>query len=161
MLGIVPGDSMADAPRKSLQLKYDLAGTTAPGAPDSPSKSVVLVVDDDSDITRYMAAVLASRGMSAVSAYDAVQGFLVAQRQNPRLIVVDWHMPAGGGAQLLRKLRDNPKTAGIPVIVVTADSAPNLREEASALGARVFLHKPLDPERLIEAIRLFVPEEPS
>jgi CheY-like chemotaxis protein len=148
---------MAEAPRKSLQLKYQLAGTTMTG--DTSAGVTVLVVDDDADITRFISAVLASRGISAVAAYDAIQGFLVAQRQNPRLILVDWHMPAGGGPQLLRKLRDNPKTATIPVIVVTADSAPNLPEEASGLGAKRFLHKPLDSDRLIEAIRQIVPAD--
>ena len=142
---------MNEAPRKSGQLRYELAGHAASvsGAPSGPS---VLVVDDDSDITRFIGAVLGSRGITTVSAYDAIQGFLVAQKQHPKLILVDWHMPAGGGQQLLRKLRDHPKTADIPDIVVTADSAPNLPEEAAALGAKLFLHKPLDPDRLAELV---------
>ena len=149
---------MSEAPRKSLRLEYDLAGTTKEGG-EPVSGTVVLVVDDDTAVTRWASAVLGSRGIAAVAAYDPIQGFLVAQRQVPRLILVDWHMPAGGGPQLLRKLRDNPKTAQIPVIVVTADSAPNIREEAAALGAKHFLYKPLDPDRLVEVIRKVVPEE--
>lgn len=117
------------------------------------SRTVVLVVDDDTDITRWASAVLGSRGITAISAYDASQGFLVAQRNTPSLILVDWHMPAGGGPQLLRTLREDPKTAQIPVIVVTADSAPNIRAEATALGAQLFLHKPLDPDALVDVIR--------
>ncbi len=54
----------------------------------------VLIVDDDPDINRYVGAVLGSRGIKAVTAYDAKQGFLVALQQQPRLILVDWHMPA-------------------------------------------------------------------
>jgi two-component system chemotaxis response regulator CheY len=146
---------MADAPRKSLQLKYDLAGTGPQQAADEPSRCI-LVVDDDAEITRFIGAVLGSRGIRTVSAYDAIQGFLVAQKQHPRLILVDWHMPAGGGAQLLRKLRDNQQTASIPVVVVTSDSAPNLREEAASLGAKFFLHKPLDPERLADLVAQFI-----
>jgi CheY-like chemotaxis protein len=149
-------NSMPKGPRKSLGLKYDLAGTSREGG-EPVAGTVVLVVDDDADITRWASAVLASRGMTAVAAYDPIQGFLVAQRQNPSLILVDWHMPAGGGPQLLRKLRDNPKTAQIPVIVVTADSAPNIRDEAAALGAKMFLHKPLDPDNLVELIRQAIP----
>jgi len=146
---------MADAPRKSLQLKYDLAGTGPQPAGDDPTRCI-LVVDDDADITRFIGAVLGSRGIRTVSAYDAIQGFLVAQKQHPRLILVDWHMPAGGGAQLLRKLRDNQQTASIPVVVVTSDSAPNLPEEAASLGAKLFLHKPLDPERLADLVAQFI-----
>lgn len=115
----------------------------------------VLIVDDDADINRYVGAVLGSRGIKAIAAYDAKQGFLAALQQQPRLILVDWHMPAGGGLELLHALRDDPKTSGIPVIVVTGDSAPNITHEAAALGARLF-HKPLDPERLAEIVEEFL-----
>ena len=142
---------MADAPRKSLQLKYDLAGTGQHQAAGEPSRCI-LVVDDDADVTRFIGAVLRSRGFQTVSAYDAVQGFMVAQRQRPRLILVDWHMPAGGGPEMLRKLRDNHHTSSIPVVVVTSDSAPNLPAEAATLGAKLFLHKPLEPDRLAEIV---------
>ena len=149
------GQVMAEAPRKSTQLKYELAGT-GPVKTDPPAGASVLVVDDDVDITRFIGAVLSSRGVSHVSAFDPIQGFMVAQRQHPRLILVDWHMPAGGGPLLLRKLRDSSKTADIPVIVVTSDSAPNLPAEAAALGAQHFLHKPLDPDSLAEAVGRYV-----
>jgi len=141
---------MADQPRKSGQLRYDLAGTSPAG--EGEEGNCILVVDDDPDITRFVGAVLASRGISAISAYDPIQGFLVSQRRQPRLVLVDWHMPAGGGAQLLRKLRDNPKTATIPVVVVTGDAAPNLPAEAAQLGAKLFMHKPLDADRLVELV---------
>ncbi|HTS89223.1 MAG TPA: response regulator [Gemmatimonadales bacterium] len=146
---------MSEGPRNSRPLRYDLAGTAGDGPASGPA-GTVLVVDDDSDVTRFIGAVLASRGLATVAAYDPIQGFLVAQRQHPRLILVDWHMPAGGGPQLLRRLRDSPKTATIPVIVITSDSSPNLPDEARALGARLFVHKPLDPERLVEAVSKIV-----
>jgi CheY-like chemotaxis protein len=148
---------MAEAPRKSPRLEYDLSGTVKAGG-ETPSGPMVLVVDDDNDIIRWASAVLGSRGITAVAAYDPIQGFLAARRQRPRLILVDWHMPAGGGPELLRKLREDARTAQIPVIVVTADSTPNIREEAAAFGAKHFLHKPLDADRLVEIIRQVVPE---
>jgi CheY-like chemotaxis protein len=114
----------------------------------------VLIVDDDADITRYVGAVLASRGIQTIAAYDAKEGFQAALHRQPRLILVDWHMPAGGGPELLRALRADPQTSGIPVIVVTSDSAPNLPHEAAALGAQLF-HKPLDPERLADIVAQF------
>jgi two-component system chemotaxis response regulator CheY len=142
---------MSEVPRKSIQLKYELAGTGKQAAIGKPGNAI-LVVDDDADLTRFVGAVLQSRGHVTISAYDAIQGFMVAQRQHPKLVLVDWHMPAGGGPQLLSKLRDNPATARTPVIVITGDSAPNLPEEAAALGARTFLHKPLDPDKLVEVV---------
>lgn len=143
---------MSDAPRPSRQLKYELAGTGSQAA----AGNSVLVVDDDAEMTRLMGALLASRGLSAVSAYDPIQGFLVAQKQRPRFILVDWHMPAGGGLQLLRKLKDNPATQSIPVVVVTADGSPAIPAEAATLGARGVLHKPIDASEFVELVKQLV-----
>jgi CheY-like chemotaxis protein len=118
--------------------------------------TAVLVVDDDAEITRFIGAVLRSRGHPTISAYDAADGFQVAQRQQPKLILVDWHMPQGGGPELLRRLRADQTTAAIPIVVVTGDSAPNIREEAASLGARRFLHKPLDPDSLADVVNSMV-----
>jgi two-component system chemotaxis response regulator CheY len=107
-------------------------------------------------MTRLLRAVLATRGLTAVAAYDAVQGFQAAERQHPRFILVDWHMPAGGGPQLLRKLKDHPATRGIPVVVVTGDGSPAIPEEAAALGARGVLHKPIDTDQFVEVVKSLV-----
>jgi two-component system chemotaxis response regulator CheY len=139
---------VSDGRRQSTIRKYDLAGTGdfKAGAESGP---LVLVVDDDADITRFVSAVLGTKEIRTVAAYDAIQGFLVAQREQPGLVLVDWHMPAGGGPQLLRKLRDSPRTTAIPVYVITADAADSLPLAAQVLGARGVLHKPLDPDSLL------------
>lgn len=132
-----------------------------PSTPPEPQRTSsagrsVLVVDDDADMTRLLGAVLASRGLATVAAYDAVQGFAVAQRQLPKFILVDWHMPAGGGPELLRELRDDPSTRGIPVVVVTGDGSPAIPDEALALGARGVLHKPIDAGEFVELVKTLV-----
>lgn len=139
---------MSQVRRQSTQLRYELAGTGRFKA-GAPPGVLALVVDDDVDITRFVSGILATKEIATIAAYDAIQGFLVAQRQQPRVIMVDWHMPAGGGAQLLRKLRDNPRTSAIPVLVITADEAASLPLEAESLGARGLLRKPLDPAALL------------
>jgi two-component system chemotaxis response regulator CheY len=145
---------MTDALEESLPGDGPGDGGEQPG--EGTPSNWVLVVDDDADITRFISAVLASRGYQTVSAFDAAQGLSAAERLRPRLILVDWHMPAGGGAEMLRQLRDSPRTSSIPVIVVTNDSAPNLRGEATALGAKLFLHKPLEPDRLADLVGRFL-----
>lgn len=142
---------MLEARRRSIRLMRnpdDAVGPTGAGQ----AHSAILVVDDDADMTRFIGAVLQSRGHVTLSAYDAIQGFMVAQRQRPKLVLVDWHMPAGGGPELLRKLRDNPATAATPTIVITSDAMPNLPAEAAALGAKTFLHKPIDPDKLVDVV---------
>jgi two-component system chemotaxis response regulator CheY len=142
--------------RPTTQLRYELAGTGSFKA-GAPPGVLALVVDDDADITRFVSTILATRGLTTVAAYDAIQGFLVAQRQQPRLILVDWHMPAGGGPQLLRKLHENPRTSALPVLVITADDATAIPSEATALGARGVLRKPLDPAVLLAVTESLVP----
>lgn len=143
---------MEERRRPSAGLKYELAGT----GPQRAIGATVLVVDDDAEMTRLIGAVLASRGLATVSAYDAVQGFMVAQRLQPKFILVDWHMPAGGGLQLLRQLHNNHVTASIPVVVVTGDGSPAIKDEAVALGARGVLHKPIDTASFVELVNTLV-----
>ena len=155
-----PGVKVPDAPRVTTPLKYQLAGTgtqraLSPHAP-RPTGPLVLVVDDDADMVRFIGAVLQSQGVETVAAFDAIQGFLVAQRQLPAAILVDWHMPAGGGPQLLRRLRDQARTSAIPVVVITADTSEVIPEQATCLGARALLAKPVTPEQLFEAVRAFL-----
>ena len=150
------GVEVPEAPRSTRQMQYQLAGTGTQRALDPqaprPAGPLVLVVDDDADMVRFIGAVLQSRGVETVAAFDAIQGFLVAQRQLPQAILVDWHMPAGGGPQLLRRLRDQARTNAIPVVVITADTSELVPEQATSLGARSMLAKPVTPEQLIDAI---------
>lgn len=152
-----PGVGVSDTPRSTRPMKYQLAGTGTQRAVDPrarrPTRPPVLVVDDDADMVRFIGAVLQSHGVETVAAFDAIQGFLVAQRQQPAAILVDWHMPAGGGPQLLRRLHEQAKTTAIPVVVITADTSETLPELATGLGARALLAKPVTAEQLFEAVR--------
>ncbi len=103
-------------------------------------------------MTRLIGEMLAKSGVTPLAAYDALQGMVVAQREHPSVIIVDLHMPAGGGLKLLEKLKASAKTADVPVVVVTADAAADLPHRAEALGARGFLRKPVDLTRLLEVI---------
>lgn len=137
----------ARAPRPSQGLKYELAGVG-----DSGVGPHVLVVDDDPDMIKLIRATLASALYRTSAAFDAMQGMIIATRDQPALIVVDLHMPAGGGLSLIRKLKAAPKTSAIPLLVLTGDNSAGLPEQARSLGAHEFLLKPLKPEALLDAI---------
>ena len=140
--------------------KYQLAGTAVPRAAFSqaaaPTGPRVLVVDDDPDMTRLITGALSSSGVSSLAAYDAMQGMVVATRELPSVIIIDLHMPAGGGLKLLEKLKASARTAFIPVLVMTADTAVDLPQRAAERGARGFLRKPVDLGRLVEVIAPFI-----
>jgi CheY-like chemotaxis protein len=138
-------------PGNRPSLKYQLAGSSSSTASTAAGPRV-LVVDDDPDMTRLVAAALSTTGVVPIAAYDALQGMVVAQRESPSLIIVDLHMPAGGGFKLLEKLRNSARTVDIPVLVVTADADKDLPRRAEELGARGFLRKPVDLVRLVEDV---------
>lgn len=148
---ILRSDAVSETPRLSGQLRYDIAGEGAEKSP-AGAEPCVLVVDDDPDITRLIKAALATRGVGCIAAYDAMQGFIVAQRHRPTLVLVDWHMPAGGGQLLIRKLHHHTPTKNIPVYVVTGDTSPAIDTEATSQGAKGVLRKPIDPMQLLDLL---------
>lgn len=80
-------------------------------------------------------------------------GLDLAREHQPDLILLDLHLPDMAGETVLRLLREQPETAGIPVIVVSADATPASIERLKAAGARDYLTKPFDIGELRSAIR--------
>src|SRR2546427_693599 len=109
----------------------------------------ILVIDDDKTFTAMAASLLRSAGYSPVVAFDAMQGFMFAQRESPALILLDLSMPAGGGMQLLDKLRDSRKTQNDPVIVVTGTGGPGVEADTKAKGVIAVITKPVASKGLI------------
>ena len=117
-----------------------------------PDKPKVLIIDDDEQFTLLLAGHLRSAGYPSVTAVDAMQGFMFAQRESPGLILLDINMPAGGGLSLLGRLVKSVRTQLIPVIVVTARAEPEIEAQTRATGAVGFLHKPVDRDTLLAAV---------
>src|SRR2546427_11208267 len=101
----------------------------------------ILVIDDDKTFTAMAASLLRSAGYSPVVAFDAMQGFMFAQREQPALILLDLSMPAGGGMQLLDKLQHSSKTQNVPVIIVTGTGGPAGEADGKAQGAAAGMGK--------------------
>ncbi len=110
-----------------------------------PGKKI-LVADDDKVTLETLSAQLRGAGFQVVTAMDAMQAFMAAQRSNPDAVLLDIQMPGGTGLDTLKRLHASTKTQAIPVIAISAH--PKLGPEAMALGALEFLAKPVDFERL-------------
>ena len=85
----------------------------------------------------------------------AMQGRLdleLAREHQPALILLDLNLPDTHGLDVLRRLAGDPRTAAIPVVVVTADATPGMARRAYALGARALLAKPLDVIELLAVL---------
>ncbi|HWZ29625.1 MAG TPA: response regulator [Gemmatimonadales bacterium] len=117
-----------------------------------PKKRKVLVIDDDRPLAQLFASHLREAGFVSLIGEDAMQGFMYAQRELPDLILLDVMMPAGGGMLVFDRLAKNAKTAGIPVVVITASTDPKVEADSTARGARAVLHKPIDKETLLKEV---------
>jgi len=104
----------------------------------------VLIVDDLEPNVRLMSRWLISRGFQIVSAADGDAAFATALRDRPDLVVLDLMMPAPNGFDVCEKLKGNPFTRQIPIIVVTGLQHPANIAHARQLGADAVLVKPLD-----------------
>src|SRR5258708_33483439 len=98
-------------------------------------KAKVLVSDDDKTLVAILSASLRAAGYHVLAAYDALQGFMLAQREVPAVIVLDLHLPAGGGLQLLEKIAASGQTDAIPVVLATGTTGAKLEAASNAWGA--------------------------
>ncbi len=106
----------------------------------------ILLADDDKVTLETIGAQLRGVGYQVVTAMDAMQAFMAAQRTNPDVVLLDIQMPGGTGLDTLKRLRTSMKTQAIPVIAISAHT--KLGPQAVALGAVEFFAKPVDFERL-------------
>lgn len=114
-------------------------------APDSPH---VLVVDDNPDAAEVLALLIRAEGFSAATARTVAQAREEIDRQRPRMLFLDLHLPDGSGMDLLAELKADQLSATIEVVLLSGLMEEALKEEAHLLGASAFLLKPLDHEQL-------------
>ena len=114
-----------------------------PSPPPAPLR--ILVAEDDQGVARLYAAYAQSRGHEVIVARDGPETLVAAVTELPDLVMLDIGMPKLDGRDVLRQLKANPRTAQIPVLVVTAlGGDQNLRDLLVELGAVDVLEKPVD-----------------
>jgi putative two-component system response regulator len=117
--------------------------------------SRILVVDDQEANALLLQAVLARAGYTAVEMLTDPQAVVRrCEHQPPDLLLLDWHMPGRSGPEILEDiafLTDEPNW--MPVLVLTADIAPDTKRRALSLGARDFLTKPIDVPEVLLRVR--------
>ncbi len=117
----------------------------------------ILVVEDDDVARELMRMALERRGYTVVTAEDGVRGYEQAVIARPRLIITDISMPSADGVYLVRRVRDTPEIAEIPIVVTTGYGSGNATFSL-AQGATAYEPKPIDPESLLATVeRLLVP----
>ena len=122
-----------------------------PGLPSN----VILVVDDDASVRQLIARHLEQDGWKTIQASNAADAVRLAHESRPVLVTLDIMMPDASGWWVLEKLREDPQTAGLPILVVTIVEDQRL---VFALGASDYLAKPYDRNLLIEKVHHLLPQ---
>jgi len=109
----------------------------------------ILVVDDESDVARLIERLLQRAGYRVYLAEDGQEAIRRATEVHPDLITMDILMPGMSGFEVIQRLRDSPKTADIPVVVI---SVVKDEEEAQRLAVADYMDKPIDDEKLLKIV---------
>ncbi|AMV38961.1 PleD family two-component system response regulator [Planctomyces sp. SH-PL62] len=116
-----------------------------------PQQRTILLVDDDHEIVESMRTILENRGYRILVARDGNSGLMVAERENPDLLILDMMMPKKSGFLVLEKLRSRPGGL-IPTIMITGNEGSRHRAYAEMLGVRDYIRKPFAMEKLVRSI---------
>jgi PAS domain S-box-containing protein len=111
---------------------------------------LALIVDDDSGARELLELALRNDGFETQTSSTGEGALVLARRQRPAVILLDVFLPGIDGWEVLRLLRSDPETAGIPVVMATISSD---RQKAFGLGAIEHLIKPVERRTLLEALR--------
>ncbi|MEG4206688.1 response regulator [Microcoleus sp. Pol7_A1] len=113
----------------------------------------VLVVDDNPDLRFYVSAILRDSGFAVLLARNGEEGFAVAKKRHPNLIITDLMMPLISGLDLIRMIREDEELQGTPAILLTAKADEDTRIEGVERGADAYLSKPFNDRELLAEVR--------
>lgn len=112
----------------------------------------ILIVDDDYAFAEFSAMLLESIGCRATAALSGQRALELVAARRPDLILMDLNMPQMSGLETIRRLKADPATSGIPVVVCSSALESSDIEEARQAGAAACLRKPLGLAQLQEAL---------
>jgi two-component system sensor histidine kinase ChiS len=119
-----------------------------------PARPRILVVEDDEDLLRMMYRMLSTIADVAMAADgEHAMQILLQAGPLPQLLITDWMMPKKDGLTLVREMKAHDRLKNIPVVLLTAKSAPRDVIAGINSGARHYLTKPFKPDDLISKVK--------
>ncbi len=116
----------------------------------------ILAVDDSPALRQMVGFVLRSAGFDVVEAVDGQDALDKVATRTVDLVLTDQNMPRIDGLTLVRRLREDPRFAKTPILMLTTESSDAMKQAGKAAGATGWLVKPFDPRRLTEVIHKVV-----
>ncbi len=119
----------------------------------------ILYVEDNEDNIYILSNRLGRRGHQILIARDGEEGFDMAQRERPALIIMDLNLPIMDGWESARRLKSAPETQHIPIIALSAHAMSGDRDRALAAGCDDYDTKPVEFPRLLQKIQAALSEQ--
>lgn len=121
--------------------------------PAETRPATILVADDEQDIRELVAYRLSRSGYTIIEARDGEEAFQLAADQVPDMAVLDVMMPRLNGFELTERLRQNPPTQRLPILLMSASVQEADISRGFAAGADGYLTKPFTPDQLLTRVR--------
>jgi signal transduction histidine kinase/CheY-like chemotaxis protein len=121
--------------------------------------TVVYVEDNLSNLTIVERLIERVPGVRLIPAMQGTMGLELARQHHPDLVILDLHLPDLHGREVLAQLKQDPLTAGIPVVILSADATPEQVEQLVSAGAAMYLTKPIDIDVLLKSIEDALPAQ--
>ena len=116
------------------------------------TSKTILVADDESHILHVVSLKLRNAGFRVLTAHDGAEAFELAVQERPDLLITDYHMPQLSGLELCRKLRQDPATASLPAVMLTARGYHLEPHDTEQSGILRMLSKPFSPRHLLATV---------
>ncbi len=141
-------------------LGSEMAHSTS-GEAESTSKGTsdpwVLTIEDDEDVAFALRTRLQEIGIASVNSNEGADGYRYAFMSAPSAIILDYELPGGNGAYVMRRLKESPVTASIPVVVLTGRKEGYIERQMRSMGASAFFTKPIHWEQVQKSLSNLVP----
>lgn len=122
-----------------------------------PGDNTILCIEDEEDIRSFACKVLELEGYRCLQAEDGREAFRLLKKEKINLVMLDLKLVEADGWQILEKIKNNPKTAAIPVVICTASFGEVQEKRALNMGAVAYLTKPLSADMLRQTVQRILP----
>ncbi|HSI36805.1 MAG: response regulator [Phycisphaerae bacterium] len=124
------------------------------------TEKTILVADDETHILAVVSLKLRNAGFTVLTARDGQEALEMAQANQPDLLITDYHMPQLSGIELCQRLKQDPATAGIPAIMLTARGYQLEPADTEQSGILRMLSKPFSPRQLLTTVNEVLEQYP-
>ena len=115
--------------------------------------SKVLAVDDSKPLLAMLTRCLEKGGHDVIAATDGVEALSQLREHQPDLVITDLNMPNMNGLEFIEAARKEPAGSALPILLLTTETAPALKERAREVRATGWLTKPFDPDQILGLVR--------